>query len=126
MRVSPIPRFQSLFLSGFAIHACLKINFQTGMYSDIRLTESFSWNYSEQRFMIGGGIIRSTPLVRPFHDKLFTVWLFNYSIVRLIFDAWVERILIPELPQISVSERERLYRVMASAIYSDLNPIEKK
>ena len=33
-----------------------------------------------------------------FHGKLFAVGLFDYSIDRRIFDAWVERILIPELP----------------------------
>ncbi|ATD65628.1 hypothetical protein [Neisseria weixii] len=38
-----------------------------------------------------------------FHGKLFAVGLFDCSIDRRIFDAWSERVLIPELPQNSVA-----------------------
>ncbi|WP_226883510.1 IS630 family transposase [Neisseria yangbaofengii] len=77
-----------------------------------------------------------------FHGKLFAVGLFDCSIDRRIFDAWVERILIPELPQNSVVVmdnatfhkgsalallKEKGHTVLWLPPYSpDLNQIEKK
>ncbi|WP_415906974.1 transposase [Neisseria weixii] len=77
-----------------------------------------------------------------FHGKLFAVGLFDCSIDRRIFDAWVERVLIPELPQNSVAVmgnaafhkgkaeallKEKGHTVLWLPPYSpDLNQIEKK
>ncbi|WP_165089498.1 transposase, partial [Neisseria yangbaofengii] len=77
-----------------------------------------------------------------YDNQLFAVGLFDCSINSRIFDTWVERLLIPQLPPESVvvmdnaafhkGKAEALLKEMGHTVlwmppYSpDLNPIEKK
>ncbi|EGZ43292.1 ISSpo6 transposase [Neisseria wadsworthii 9715] len=95
-------------------------------------SDTYNWQGRNQTNAIGA----------LYGNRLFAVGLFDCSINRQIFDAWVERMLIPQLPANSVvvmdnaafhkGDAEALLKGKGHSVlwlppYSpDLNPIEKK